>query len=431
MGDGVELRARVEGGVLQVARYEGNRQTEEWREPYAVKELAGLLPTFTKNALADALADGSETRDMLTGIGSIVDKVITADAAKSARQPRGAPFDEDLDAPVFDEEQRDDIFGGGRRRTPADEIADVTSRDFGGGVRRHYPSNRANERAGAQFVPHLRAGGVVVAPDALDKLEKRELVLRFSHNTYLPEVAEHGGGQPATEWRQPTQSEAKLFGDVTPLTSAAGMVALFRLEEDVARFVGFTLAEEVVDVGGMRERVAAGFFDTLCDEQMLLGAPNGVLLSGDPSKGGPFCIARLFTGKNVGDPARSNMVMGGCFPADNTMMFKRIVAEVRLAPGFIGEARKAVLAAVRAGLSPRFIIGCKPFPPAACVPVDGADDNGARYEYPVGGDVGIALPARQNFSVDVDISKAAYEILTIPGSRVRIWVEGTLCRDVQ
>lgn len=417
---GMKLEARIAAdGSLQVCRHIDGRPAEDWREPVSVAEISTLLPIFTGLAVSDSLADNASTRAMIEQVTSLITNAIAGDKAGERAVAADAPVFGNFEVPAVRDFDDADINGA----LDSDLQALRSAQDS---------DARKAAATGAQHIPLLRVGGFVVSQHDLTRLSGRQLLLRFSTNTGLPEVATFAQSIVEGTWRAPTVSECQLFHpSLTPETLATDMIALYRKEsDDDVRFIGFVEGVGLHDIRGMRERIPLGFYDTLCSDKYPLAKQPPRTDVCAPQGESDRCEYRLFDAAHIGT-SMTDMQQGACFGSDQTAVISALRVEVRLASGFIGEARKAALALVRSGMDLSLTIGCKPFPPAPPDLVEGAADNAATYRYAIGGKQGIHVCARQSFHVTVALNAAAREILSIPGAHVRVWLEGMLTRDVQ
>ncbi len=154
-----------------------------------------------------------------------------------------------------------------------------------------------------------------------------------------------------------------------------------------------------------RERVALSIFDSIVHAPRKDG-------SVPPRQG------RLFTG--LADPSHRGFVH-----SDQTANVQKLVMEAKT-------PRLEDLAELRLNLLLEMIVGEKAFavePPA----FDKIDPDGvARYDYLVNAvNGGLPIPARQSYAVKFHaVTDRAYEILKHPETTVRVWMVGTLVRDV-
>ncbi len=379
-----------------------------------VQQLLPALPDVLE-LLDESDIDGERSPDSATRKAAMTELAVRAVAEAFAGDRAAQPRPDDGD--IFD----DDVRRAARDDTRAASV-------------------RRSGRAGAQWIPHLLAGGVIVAPDALAKLPGSQIVLRFDHNdeAQRPQVALFVDGVASEAWRTPTDAEcAAVHAAITPNTSAKSMVALFTRVTDVdltgeqarftggaMRFIGFQpdVDSDVDEARGFRESIPCGYFDTLCSEGHLLA---GVDVGGPQATPGGFASYRLFSGANVGHPLLTDTVTPGSLAGDQTLVVKKLRVEVQLAPGFIGAAYGSALETLRVGMQLTLSIGCKPFMPKPAEPT-----STGLFEYPIGGVDGLAIPARQGFCVDLRLPPAVREILSIRGTIVRVWIDGEITRDV-
>lgn len=409
-------------GELQVCLHDADgKPVEEWRKPTLV-EIAALMPDFVKDATVSTL----ETLPLLERMTVAMERAFAAEtevrrdgSAWAGGEPKGGIFGPHDGSPLVASTMQDGF-----------DAEEWRQRDL-----RAAAMPRAT-RVGAQWIPFLREGGFVVSQGDVEQLQGEKQLLRFNVNTSLPEVGIFLFGLLKGEWRKPTAAEAARFSsptcEITPDTRVELLIALFKQEGEDVRLVGFTAADEVSDVSGFRERIEMGIFDTLCDERHPLATLDALPNATNGGSGGAAQYS-LFGGVNVGKPYLTSMYQAGSFASDQTAVMKTIEIEVKLAPGFIGESRKAALATVRMGTKIELVVGAKPFSPVSATPLENVEsnDNGVKYEYPIGGERGIQVPARQNFWVNVFMSGEAREILSIPGTRARVWIRGKLTRDLQ